>query len=864
MLVYPKNFESKIGFDTIRTILKEKCLSEIGRKYVDKLHFTDNYDLINKLLSQTEELRQVLLFEGSIPEEDYFDLTKELSRITIEGTFIETEALFNLKVSLATISECISFIKKLSNEKYPHLKELIRTIVLDKEILKRIDHIIDEKGKIKDTASSELQKIRKDLISKQLSVEKKVIFFVNSYRKQGLIPENEMPTVRNGRTVIPVLAANKRKVKGIIQDESATGQTVFIEPDEVIEINNEIRELEYEERREIIRILIEFSAFLRPHIEELLNCYRFLGMFDFIRAKTRFAIETESIKPHLFKETMINWSKAKHPLLLLSHKKRHKAQDTSIKTQKLKEGELPTIKEQQSTNKDVVPNDIYLDKKKRILIISGPNAGGKSVCLKTAGLLQYMLQCGLLVSMAEHSDAGIFAKLFIDIGDEQSIENDLSTYSSHLINLKYFIANSDSKTLFFIDELGAGTEPQLGGAIAEASLEEINKKKAWGIVTTHYTNLKLLADKTEGLINGSMMFDTKKLQPTYKLKTGIMGSSYAFEIAKKIGFQKEVLKNAEEKTGTKQVKFEKQLLDLESKKRDVEVKEKEFKAADEILAEYIEKYKKLSEELEKAKKTIINEAKEKADEIVKGSNKLIEKTIKDIKEAQADKEKTKKLREEIKDFSKKLDIKDTTIKPQNKRPQPKVNIPQDKLKTKIEKYKAKTEAGIQSHSTKPKANTPKQEILNPLHPGDYVRAKGKTAVGEVMNVYENDVLVAFSSFNMNIPFKDLEIVNNSGSRTKSAASRSKSNIDINEKTNNFKSTIDVRGMRADEALSDIGKYIDDAILIKIKNINIIHGKGNGILRQVIREYLRTVDEIKEFKDEPAERGGEGVTSITFK
>lgn len=808
-MVYPKNFENKLGFDILRNLLKEYCLSELGRKYVDKIHFSDNFDLINKLLCQTDEFRQVTLFESRFPEQDYFDLTKEILKINVVGTFIELDALFNLKTSLTTIIDCITFIRKLDNEKYPFLKELITNVSLDRSIITKINEIVDEKGKIKDSASPDLQRIRKDFISKQHIVEKKINHYLNSFRKQGFIPENEMPTVRNGRTVLPVYAADKRKVKGIIQDESATGQTVFIEPEEVIIINNELRELEYEERREIIRILIAFSDFLRHYIEDLINCYRFLGMIDFIRAKAKLAIETEAVKPNILKDTIINWAKAKHPLLIISHNKQQKK---------------------------VVPNDIYLDKKQRILIISGPNAGGKSVYLKTVGLLQYMLQCGLLIPIAEHSDTGIFKKLFIDIGDEQSIENDLSTYSSHLLNLKYFIANSDNKTLILLDELGAGTEPQMGGAIAEASLEEINRNKAFGIVTTHYTNLKMLADKTEGLFNGSMLFDTKKLLPSYKLKTGIMGSSYAFEIARKIGFQKKVLDAAEQKTGIKQVNFEKSLIELESKKHEIEVKEKEFNIADDILAEYIAKYKKLYEELEKTKKTIINDAKKKAEDILLGSNKVIEKTIKDIKENQADKEKTKKAREEIEKY--------------------KVEVGSQKTE--------KINKNIKAKNKKPKLETRNTKLETPFKTGDYVRAIGKTAIGELIDILDDEAIVAFNSFNMKLPLEELEKVTSESPASRLQKLRSKSNVNLNERISNFKSTIDVRGKRADEALAMLEKFVDDALLINVKNVNIIHGKGNGILRQLIRDYLKNLNSIKEFKDESSERGGDGVTVIRFK
>ncbi len=863
-MIYPKNFENKVGFDIIRGILKENCLSTLGKKYVDKIHFSDNYELINKLLSQAEELKQVIMMDGRFPEQDYFDLTPELARLNVAGTYIELQALFDIKTSLNTISECINVIEKLDRNKYPFLNELIKNVAVEKQVLSRIDKIIDDKGKIKDTASAELQTIRKELLSRQANVEKRINQYFNNLKKQGLVPENESVTIRNGRTVIPVNASNKRKLKGIIQDESASGQTVFIEPDEIIELNNDIRNLEFEERREIIKILKDFTDFLRPQIESLINCYHFLGILDFIRAKAKFAIETESLKPKLQNDTIINWVKVKHPLLYLSHKRRHKTQDTSIKTKdsNIQNSKLQTTITKLQT-KEVVANDITLNKKQRILLISGPNAGGKSVLLKTAGLLQYMIQCGLLVPMSENSEAGIFKNLFIDIGDEQSIENDLSTYSSHLLNIKFFINNATKQTLFLIDELGAGTEPQVGGAIAEASLEEINTKKAFGIVTTHYTNLKLLADKTEGIVNCSMLFDAKKLQPSYQLKIGMIGSSYAFEIARKIGFQKAVLLNAEKKTGTKQVDFEKQLLELEAKKKEVESKEIKIKVADEMLTEVVQKYKKLTDEVEKTKKTIINEAKQEAGEILSGSNKLIEKTIKEIREAHADKEKTKKLRETLDREKTKVKIEkseDSQQSTDQKKSQTKSQVTVNRLQGKrqvITPKKLKKEI-IQS----PVSNL--QSPIRNINKGDYVRAKGKTTIGQVVDVYDNDAIVAFSSFNMGLPLNELEKVEQNTLRSRQTSFSKGIMNDLNAKMKDFKSTIDVRGKRVEEAISLVQKYVDDAILLRIKDVNIIHGKGNGILRQVIREYLHTVEEIKSYKDEKTERGGDGVTCVVFK
>lgn len=558
------------------------------------------------------------------PTENYFDLTDELSRISIEGTYMEKEALFELKRSLNTINDCIQFFRKDKEQRFPQLKELSSSVEIDKSIIKQLDSILDDKGNIRDDASPELAEIRKDISRKQISVNKKLHQLMGHVRRQGWAPDDIELTVRNGRTVIPMLASYKRNIRGFVHDESASGHTVFIEPEEAFDINNEIRELENAERREIIRILLSFTDAIRPQIEELIKCYHFLGIVDFIRAKALYALQTNSQKPDTSSKSLINWIKAKHPLLYLSHKLQ---------------------------KKEVVPLNIKLDEKQRILVISGPNAGGKSVCLKTVGLLQYMLQSGMLVPMEICSETGIFSNIFIDIGDEQSLENDLSTYSSHLLNMRHFMGYADEKTLFLIDEFGTGTEPSLGGAIAESILEKLNSKKSFGVITTHYANLKLLADREDGIANGAMLFDSDKMKPLFELSIGKPGSSFAFEIAETIGLQKDVLKKAKEKAGTKQISFDKQLQNLDVQKKELDQKETQLKVADDFLSEMIDKYQNLYNELEKRKKEIISNAKEEAASLIGNTNKIIEKTIKEIKESQAEKGKTNDVRKKLSDYS---------------------------------------------------------------------------------------------------------------------------------------------------------------------------------------------------------------------
>ncbi len=811
-MIYPRNFEKKIGFDIIRERLVSLCMSPLGEKYVETIRFLKQADQIEKLLNQVNEFKEILSFAEAFPSQDYFDVTYELRRIRIPGTMIEMASLFDLKSSLTTIFEIIHFFKKTEEEQFPEIKELVANVHLDASIIKRIDAIVDDKGKIKDNASAELKEIRSALIKKHASIDRQISKSLKLAKKEGWTAGDVEPTLRNNRLVIPVGASHKRQLKGFIHDESATGQTVYIEPIEIFDTNNEIRELENAERREIIKILTLFTDFLRPQLDNLLMAYRLLGQIDFIRAKARFALEVEAYKPVLFDKPWVNWVNAKHPLLFLN------------------------LKEQK---REIVPLTLRLDEHERILIVSGPNAGGKSVCLKTLGLNQYMIQCGLLPALDEVSEVGVFDKLFIDIGDEQSLENDLSTYSSHLLNIKHFVLNADEKTLFMIDEFGTGTEPQLGGAIAEASLEMINQKGAYGVITTHYANLKLLADHQEGIINGAMLFDTKEIKPLYQLSVGKPGSSFAFEIARNIGFPKAILKNAVKKTGKTQLDFDQQLQQLEVDKQEIQKKEEQLRVADEFLKEITEKYEALLLKTETSKNEIISKAKGEATNLLDGTNKLIERTIREIKEAGAEKEKTRKLRTELQDKS--AELKKTTDV-----------MPPIKTKTK-EDF----------------APTKKQHIVDnsPLKVGDNVKVEGQDTIGEIMEVSGKDVLISFNSIQFRTQICKIQKVSRKLAKKESRKSQSGySNImnDINEKMANFKLSIDVRGKRGEEAMTEVQRYIDEAILLNVKDVNILHGKGNGILRKIIREYLSSVSEIQSFRDQDVEFGGDGITLVKFR
>lgn len=803
-MIYPENFEQKLGFIQIRNFLKEECLSILGENFVDKINFSSDYKEITTLLNQTEEFKNILLLEDSFPAQDYYDLSEELNRIKTPGTYIEQAELNSLKLSLSTISEILNFIKKRGEEKYPYLLDICDGIFVEKTIIFKIAAIVNNKGEIKDNASENLKKIRKQIISKHRDIDNKIKSNLTNAKKQGWIKQDVSITIRNGRSVIPMPASNKNIIKGFIHDESATGQTVYIEPTEIFDINNELQELIYIEKREIIKILTAFTNFIRPYIPDLKEAYNFLGIIDFIRAKAKFAIKINAVKPLLENKSFLEWRDAKHPLLYLSHK---------------------------AQNKKIIPLNIKLETNNRILIISGPNAGGKSVCLKTIGLLQYMIQSGLLIPLKKNSITGIFKKIFIDIGDEQSLENDLSTYSSHLINIKNFILKCDKESLFLIDEFGTGTEPNLGGAIAEAVLEKLNNLNSYGVVTTHYSNLKLLAEKNQGIINGAMLFDTKKLQPLFMLKIGNPGSSFAFEIANKIGFPKEILDNAAKKTGKTQLNFDKQLQNLEVEKKELETKQDKVKLADDLLSEVLKKYQTLTNSLEDSKKNIILEAQNQAQQIIKDSNKLIEKTIKEIKENSAEKEKTKTIRKELSEFSENIRI--------NK------NSSKKSVKEKLIKPLDKT-----------------------ISKGDYVKLKEQDIIGIVESINQEQISIAFNSIKLKTTKDSVEKISRKEAKSKIKKTQSKINNSIynsiNEKAANFKLSIDVRGKKVDECLSLISKYIDDALLLNIKEIRIIHGKGFGILYKVIRDFLRDFEQIESFEDEDIKRGGHGITIVKFK
>ena len=796
-MIYPSNYEQKIGFASVRQMLSDHCISPMGLEKVDKMAFSADKAHILKSLEQTEEFIGLLQTGVPFPMRDFHDLREAFHNIQIDGTCLSVEDLFALKPSLNVVEAILRYGHSESADATPRIKALIEDIFIERSIFTEVNRLVDDKGEIPDNASTELLEIRQSIRRKQGGIEKRIRQIMGDAKTAGWVDPKAELTVRDGRLVIPVKAGDKRAIRGFIHDESATGQTVYIEPAEIFDTSNEIKELEYAERREIHRILMAFTRLLRPYLSELRRAWNLLGELDFIRAKALLANDIGGVKPEILDQPYVNWQQARHPLL----------------EQKLK-----------AQGKQVVPLDLQLNENERILVISGPNAGGKSVCLKTAGLLQYMLQCGLMPPMRVDSQCGLFESLFVDIGDEQSILDDLSTYSSHLINMKALLEQANEHTLFLIDEFGTGTEPQLGGAIAEAILLELNKKQAFGMVTTHYANLKLLADNHEGIVNGAMLFDTKFMQPMYIMMTGKPGSSFAFEIAKKIGFPRQILEDAANITGDQHLKFEKQLQQLEVDKKAIRKKEQDLRIADQLLTEVVDKYKGLLAELESKKKQYLRDAAAEAQELIQKANSQIERTIKEIKEAQAEKTKTKEIRQNL-----------------------------EKTKEEI------------AQKTKEVAEAKKKEEAEVvLKVGDTVCIEEMQVVGEILAISDTDATILFDSIRLRTSPDKLRKVSRAEARKTQRRWQSGIAEDLSEKAEHFELTLDVRGKRAEEALDIVDKYLDEAKLLSIKEVSILHGKGNGILRKLIREKLSHLHEVEHFCDASLETGGTGITRVYFK
>ncbi len=808
-MIYPNNFETKIGFNQIRGMLEHLCLSSLGKEKVEKMSFSSDAIQINEWLKQIRDFRLMMSEHDDFPMNYFIDVREAVMRVRPENTHLEEEETFDLMRSLDTIAKIVDFLKKTE---YQSLINLTEGIITFPNITRRINVMLDKEGKVKDGASFTLADIRDELKKTNAKVATTLTSILFRAKMDGLVDSNASPTMRDGRLMIPVAPSAKKKIQGIVHDESATGKTVFIEPAEVVAVNNRIRELESEERREVVRILSEFTKEIRPLINDICDSYRLLADIDFIQAKVAMADDIQGWEPEVSPTPLIDWVQAQHPILKKSLEKQ---------------------------GKKIVPLDIcigYGKSTERILLISGPNAGGKSICLKTAGLLQYMLQCGLSIPVRENSHTGVFNELMIDIGDEQSLENDLSTYSSHLINMKTMMKSCTDRSLLLIDEFGGGTEPQIGGAMAESFLQHFLQKNTWAVITTHYQNLKLFADENEGIVNAAMLYDRNQMRPLFQLSIGNPGSSFAIEIARNIGVPEDVIREASDKVGQDYVQSDKYLQDIirdkrywENKRQNIHRQEKEM---EKIVAEYEEKISKLKAE----RREIINSAKDEASRLLKESNARIESTIKEIKEKKARKEETKAARRKLNEYKEQIDTLEVFDKPKKTYRLDKPN---------------------------------KQEVTVPETPtnfakGDYVRMKGQNTIGRIESINGKNTVCVFGDLKTRVKVSQLEKAEKpkekivpSGFVSMSQEARD----ELDRKKTHFSPDLDIRGMRGEEAINTVLHFIDDAIMVSMPTVRILHGKGDGILRNLVRQYLATVPNVKKFRDESVQFGGSGITVV---
>ncbi len=833
-MLFPSAIEEKLGFHTIREILADLCQSDAGRELVAGMRFLSDRNIIARQLEETEEVRQLLLLPG-LPSLKMAPLERELSLLAVEGSFLEEDSLVELKSLLINILAVTSWIRKLEAGRFPLLAEQASGLLIDSSVLTPLESLLNEKGRVADNASPALLKVRNALSARRKEVTHQLGRVFQQARRQGWTEEGLEPTVRGGRLVIPLLANHKRRIRGIIHDESSTGHTVYLEPEDIFQSNNQIRELELQERREVIKVLIRIATLLRPHLPAIRSAVAMMAKLDFVHSKAAFALKTSSFKPQLRETGGVEWIHARHPLLYLSHL---------------------------AQKKEVVPQHITLDPDHRILVISGPNAGGKSVCLKTAGLLQYMMQCGLLVPAKEGSSACVFRDVFIELGDEQSLENDLSTYSSHLQHMQFFMEQAGSSTLFLIDEMGSGTEPQVGGAIAEVVLGVLNSRGAYGVVTTHYTNLKVMASSHPGIMNAAMAFDRTRMEPLFKLETGRPGSSFAIEIARKMGFDETLLEKAMTLAGRAQFDFDQQIQELELQKKTLESKTTGFQVADAFLAEMIGKYEKMLADLEKSRRQEMEKARQAASKLLAESNSLIERTIREIRESQAEREKTRRVRSE---FNQAREVLEQQLQKESG-----VAEKAGELQTGGKRPGKLQEFQKDNKGSKTKGSQQKQPpaaMPVPLREGDWVRLQGQQAAGLLEEIRGQDALVRFGDVRVKCALGQLLQLSQEEIPVPATGTGVKyGNFirDLNQRMAEFKLTLDLRGKRAEEARQMLQQYMDEAVLLEVFEVRILHGKGDGILREIVRQYLRGIPEVKSYRDEMLELGGHGITVVCLR
>ena len=836
--------EQKIGFDRIRQIISDRCSTSYAAERTATEYFSTKEGQIRKRLLLTDEMRLIMMFEDSFPSGGFIDCIDFLKPLENASSAIDLISLRKLRTMLDTLRKVTHFFEGVKDGVYPNLKRMSAHIMTFPEVQRRIDVIVDRYGDVKDTASETLYEIRKSLKEKEGAISRRMSAILKKAKEEGIVDSDAGVSVRDGKMLIPVSAANKKKIAGFIYDESATGKTAFIEPAEVVELDNQIKELKFSEQREILRILLEFTDFLRPYIPDLLGGARYLGEIDFIMAKAQVALDFIAGMPVISDNGELNLRKARHPLL-----------ERALRKEK----------------KTIVPLTASLSPSKHILLISGPNAGGKSVCLKTVGLLQYMFQWGMLIPTSEASELPVFDKIMVSIGDDQSIDNDLSTYSSFLADMKTMLAEAGSRTLVLIDEFGSGTEPAAGGAIAEAILSEFDKRGVYGVITTHYTNLKLYASADTGVINGAMMFDVKNIAPMFKLEMGLPGNSFAFELARKMGMPETVIKDAEARAGEEFVGIERNLRKIARNRKALDEKLERIRHTDKTLENITDKYQKELQQIKQTKKEILDQAKKEAEEIIRSANRQVENTIRTIKESPAEKETTQEARKELSGFMSLLAAK----KEQEQKEK------DDYIEKKIKQLDARKERQKQRKVQKADEKAA-QEVLEmqaeqqrleafksaPLKAGEKVRVKENGMVGEIVKVSAKAVVVAIGNISSKMPLDKVErITSNEYKTAVKETSRPVSAVridsSITERKLNFKTEIDIRGTRLSDALEQVNRYVDDAIMLGVGSVRIIHGKGTGVLRDEIQKLLKTVPGVASAKDEHIQLGGSGVTVVTF-
>lgn len=828
-MIYPSNFEQKIGFDRLREQVVALCSSQAARSIIEGERFLTSRSAIEQRQDIADEMRVIMMLEPDAPRDEFPDLEGVLSKIGVEGAYLTAEELVILRQALTAVGNMVGFVMSRKAEQYPRLRKRSESVCIFPDIIRRINQLVDDEGAIRDGASHELLSLRRAIREHEGQVSKRLQQVLNNAKRAGVVDAEAMISIRDGRAVIPVSAANKRKLNGFIHDESATGRTFYIEPVEVVELNNQLKELEYAERREIVRLLTEFTDELRPDAEPIASAGEYLAEMDAVRAKARWAIENGAGKPIVSDDDRMVLRHAFHPLL------------------------AQTLKREK---KELVPLDMQLDKDKHILVISGPNAGGKSVCLKTTGIVQYMFQCGFPVTAGEMSELPIFESICIDIGDEQSMDNDLSTYSSHLMNMKSMLQAASSKTLVLIDEFGSGTEPVIGGAIAEAILERLLEKGCYGVITTHYSNIKYYATGCDGIANGAMMFDVQNIRPLFKLEQGKPGSSFAIEIARKIGLPESIIKSASDKAGSDHINLERQLREIARDRRYWSQKRDRIRLTDRKVEELESNYEQQLARIKEERKEIISKAKEEAQRLIADANRQIENTIRTIKEAQAEKELTRLARRELDEF------KDTVEKSESSFDSAKVDREMERLMRRKQR---------REENKKRQGNTPAEPELavpapKPIEVGSKVKIEGQEVLGVVQSIKGRKAQVAFGQI-LTMVEKDKLIVVSNAEYKKSirpTQARTVLSVDISSRKLNFRDSVDVRGMRATEALEVVQDLVDDALMVGVGGVTILHGKGTGALQQEIRRYLRTIPEVESAKDEHADRGGAGITVVRFK